>query len=170
MDIAALEDELVAVLRATITDVVVIIVPLPENTADFKRPPVGGARITVGFNESNFKDTLSTVPILQPDEMVLVISMQSRTLRDTYGIYTLKTQVEQALIGYTPANCDMPITGMYFGPPGPGMDVLDLDGWSFVYHIKTRTALVQTIDIKDAPYIPGPPGYQPPLLSINGNP
>lgn len=167
MDIAALEDELVAVLRVEITDVLVEIVHLPENMADFKRPTVGGARITVGYNESDFKDMLSTRPVQQPDEICLVISLQSRTLRDAYGIYTLKKKCEDALIGYTPANCDMPVYGVYFGPPGPGMDVLTEDVWSFVFHIKTRSVLVQKRDsviLGDENFVPN---YDKDKLVIN---
>jgi hypothetical protein len=160
MDIAALEDDIVAVLRVAIPDTKVEIVHLPENTADFKRPAVGGARLTVGFNESNFKDPNSLLPVTQPDELCLVVSLLSRTLRSTYGIYTLKKQCEDALLGYVPDNCDMPIVGTYFGPPGPGMEVLNEDVWCFVFHIKTRSMLVQARDITDANFTPS---YTPPL-------
>lgn len=161
MDIAALEDELVAVLRVAIPDETVEIVHLPENTLDYKRPPVGGARIVVGYNESNFKDPLSTLPVQQADEITLVVSYLSRTLRDTFGIYTLKKKCEDALLGYVPANCDMPIVGVYFGPPGPGMDVLSEDVWAFVFHIKTRSVLVQNRTITDTILTPN---YREPLI------
>lgn len=166
MDIASLEDEIVGVLRVAITDIKVEIVHLPENTADYKRPAVGGARLTVGYNESNFKDPLSTLPVIQADEISMIISLLSRTLRSTYGIYTLKKQCEDALLGYTPANCDMPIVGVYFGPPGPGMEVLNEDVWCFVFHIKTRSALVQARGIVDAPFLPT---YVPPLIVNPGD-
>lgn len=153
MDIEALEDEIVSVIRVAIPESIVEIVHLPENTADFKRPAVGGARITVGFNESNYKEVLTTKVISQPDEITLVISMQSRTLRDDVGIYRLKKRIEDAIIGYTPGDCDQPIVGIFFGPPGPGMDVLTDDVWSFVYHVKTRSVLVQAIDASDPTYL-----------------
>lgn len=160
MDIAALEDELVALLIAEFTppdsqpDSNIIVVPLPENTMEFKRPPVGGIRITVGYNESDHKELLTTKPIAQPEEITLVISLQSRTLRDSYGIYTFKNKCENALLGYTPANCDHPIYSVYFGAPGPGMDVLTDDVWCYVWHIKTRSVLAQKRDASDPVVVP----------------
>jgi hypothetical protein len=81
------------------------VVKLPETQEDFKRP-FAKAKFTVGYKGSKWKDPQSTGHISQVEELLFEIAIQSRTLRGAKGLYSLKKLLTQALVGFTPTDCD----------------------------------------------------------------
>lgn len=146
MELAQLEDDIVTQILTVITTDVADVLAMPEDDNGFKRPMQKG-KVVVAYQLSEYKDTLSTLPIQQPESVEVVITLQSRTLRGTFGIYNLFKLVKQAVLGFTPSDCEAPITGKWFGTPELGTPARVDEVWTFEYHIKTRTVCLQAMDV-----------------------
>lgn len=78
------------------------VVPLPETQADYVRPFVNG-KITVAYHSSEYKEHNSVGVMSQYEEIRFILSVQSRTLRGTKGVYNITSIIRSALIGFQPA-------------------------------------------------------------------
>lgn len=119
------------------------VVKLPEAQADFKRP-FEKAKFTVGYKGSKWKDPQSTGHISQVEELLFEIALQSRTLRGPRGLYTLKSLVTQALVGFAPTDCDK----IYAKESGmTGVADTQVDGvWTYVAIFACTTLSVEDFE------------------------
>lgn len=147
MEPAAVEDAIVAQLQLTITDDISDVIPMPENEADFRNPPTTKGKIIVGFQNSDYGNALTTLPIAQPEKMCVIVTIQSRTLRGHSGVYTLFSLVKETLIGWTVPDAESPTIAKWFGPPDIGTKPRVDDVWTWEFHVETKGILVQTVDI-----------------------
>lgn len=118
------------------------IVPLPENLKDFERPFTKG-KITVCYKGSKWDKPHSTQQISQKEELTFEISMQSRFLRGSKGIYAIKYMVTKALLGFMPTDCDR----MYAHESGMTGVATQNDGvWTYSYLLCCTSLVVEDFE------------------------
>jgi hypothetical protein len=142
-----LEDDIVAQLLTYIDPVAVAeVIALPSDDGSYKRPTNIG-KVVVAYDNSDYKEDITTLPMAQPEWIEIVVTLQSRTLRGPVGIYTLFALVKDALIGYTPTDCEAPISGKWFGFPDVGTKGRVDEVWTYEFHIRTKSVLVQDMAV-----------------------
>jgi hypothetical protein len=142
------EDEIATQLQNIIDVDVADVIVLSNDDSGYIRPGAKG-KIIVAYDNSDFKEALSTLPMQQSEWIEFVITLQSRTIRGDKGIYTLYKLVKDALIGFTPSDCEVPISGKFFGPPEIGTKARLDDVWTYEFHMRTKSVLVQALSVSD---------------------
>lgn len=151
MQIEALENEIVAALQTALGSDYEVKAN-PENIEEFSIA-FDKTRVWVGYQQSDFGDLESTRVVTQDEDVTVILTLQSRTLRGDTGIYATKKKVQDVLLGKVPGNCYQKFYAIYFGPPKHD-DVLCEDAWTFEYHIKTATKAVQAVSDNDTQLTP----------------
>ena len=137
-----LEDDIVTQLQSAISVDVADVIPLPQDDGSNSRPSKK-AQIIVAYDNSEYKEALSTLPMAQEEWIEFVVTIRSRTLRGDTGIYTMFAAVKLALIGFVPTNCEVPISGKWFGFPDVGTKGRIDEVWTYEFHLRTKSTLIQ---------------------------
>lgn len=102
MNYEVLEADVVTKLN-TVLSATHTVVPIPENEEDFKKP-FAKTRITVGYSGSEAGVSKSINDIVQEEEIELMLLIESRFLRDDYGIYWTLKKCKSLLINFRDSN------------------------------------------------------------------
>lgn len=139
-----LEDELTTLLTGVLDAQEAIAAPLPDNIDDFFKVHEQ-SRIWVGYQSSDFDEKMKDiVGVVQDDTVLIIITLQARKRRGEKGIYALRKQVHDTLVGYTPTDFTRKLYNSYFGPPKTeGVPLLNAQQWTFEYHLKAERISVQ---------------------------
>jgi hypothetical protein len=96
MRIEEVEDYLVGLLSASLTDVEVA--PMPEKESDFQRTFIT-VRITVGYSGSDGGAEKSTSEVMQELKSDFSVLIEGRKLRGDGGIYDILRKTKSILLG-----------------------------------------------------------------------
>jgi hypothetical protein len=99
------EDEIVSRLRLFFEVDTVDVIVEPDNDADYKRG-IQNPILTVAYSGSSWPIQLSTSEGSQREEVSFLINIQARTRRGALGIFSLKSTMTKALLGWKPTNLD----------------------------------------------------------------
>lgn len=153
MKYADLEDAIVSRLSAKLGATATVIA-LPEVQAQNQRP-FDKARVTVAYNSSMFDggrygnavNVMSVDGTVQEESIKIKVSIESKKLRGTGGIYELLVAVRQAVIGFEPLGLDqMKILESKF-------DEFTENLWSYMIVFETKGFIIQDVDPVDEPLI-----------------
>ncbi|MBS1775331.1 MAG: hypothetical protein JSS64_03515 [Bacteroidetes bacterium] len=105
MNYATLENEIAIKLSANsaLTDVCEIIL-LPDSVANYKTPVIKGL-VTVAFLGEKFDRNQSIGEVTQHSTLTFNISIQSRLLRESTGVYAISELIKQTLEGLILSDC-----------------------------------------------------------------
>lgn len=149
MNYAQLETEVVAKLEPFMP-AGVSVVPFPDSEQDLDGKPFIRGRITVMYVDSDFGDLgsnnmlRSTAQVVQNEELVLEVVIQSRFLRTgNDSLYALIALVKRTLLGFEPTHCHR-IHAKKFKRVSDDQDASDL--FTQVLHFSTSTLAVEAYD------------------------
>lgn len=134
------EEDIKARLLPFVNAGVIDTILIPETLADFKRPFENG-KITICYKGSKWEDPRSTGHIVQDEEVIFQIEIQSRTLRGERGIYLMKKAINQAIIGFAPTDCDR-IYAKESGLTSVG-ETLNAGVWTYSFLVACKTVSVE---------------------------
>jgi len=124
---------------------------MPDNEAA-NRPPRQRGRVTVQVGMSKFGEHRSTTAaVVQEEDIYVDIILRSRTLRAVGGIYDICELSRRLLIGFTPQNCRLPLSGVDFGGINPAE--LQDSIWTYSLRLRTQTISVGAADEDLTPLI-----------------
>jgi len=145
-----IEDDIVARLAPLVTAGYEV-EAMPNNEAA-NIPPKQRGRVTVQVGMSKFGEHRSiTAAVVQEEDIYVDIILRARTLRATGGIYDLCELSRRLLIGFTPDNCRLPLSGVDFGGISPAE--LQDSLWTYALRLKTQTISVGAADEDVTPLI-----------------
>lgn len=149
MTIETLQNELRDRVKLLVTDAEADVIEMPDMDDDFKLPKGAKGKIVVAYQQSEMSDTVTVGPTAQVEKVMIIVTLQSRTLYGANGVYTLYRKTKTQLHGYRPADCDKPLKAKYFGPPEayskPKVDEI----WTFEFHLETMAPYIQEAEFND---------------------
>ena len=150
MNYTGIEDDIVTRLAPLVTAGYEV-EAMPNNEAA-NIPPKQRGRVTVQVGMSKFNDHRSlSSAVVQEEDIYIDVILRARTLRATGGIYDLCELSRRLLIGFTPNNCRLPLSGVDFGGISPSEMQDSL--WTYALRLKTQTISVGAADEDVTPLI-----------------